>query len=157
MPDTDVFAYGKSGLDRFLFAEIGIEQNGSALTVLSFLARSGVDPWQTAAQWAKAPPARVVEWLAADIALLPLAREAIDAAHETASRLVQLLPSQGPSSADAASAGRATPPRWGPLILLAGSIAISLAVTLAASPYLDGLASHHDHPPPGTSPPKASR
>ena len=48
MPSTsqgDAFALRNSGLDQFLFAEVGTELNGSSLTVLSTLARLGKDPW----------------------------------------------------------------------------------------------------------------
>jgi hypothetical protein len=39
MSQTDVFALQNSKLNEFLFAEIGVELNGSTLTTLSALAR----------------------------------------------------------------------------------------------------------------------
>lgn len=47
---SDVFALKKSGLEAFLYADVGIEANGSMLTILSLLARLGKDPWTEAAK-----------------------------------------------------------------------------------------------------------
>jgi hypothetical protein len=46
---ADVFAMKNSGLEPFLYAEVGTELNGSTLTVLSVFARLGEDPWGEAA------------------------------------------------------------------------------------------------------------
>lgn len=152
MTETDVFAYGKSGLDRFLFAEIGIEQNGSSLTVLSALARNGEDPWEKAAQWAKAPRTKVVQWLAATISLSLLGPETAEASQDTAARLVQLLPSQGQVAVEPTQTPRKSDPGWGAMMLLAGSVAITLAVTLAVSLYPNTQAGHPDVASPATRP-----
>lgn len=152
MTETDVFAYGKSGLDRFLFAEIGIEQNGSSLTVLSALARNGDDPWEKAAQWAKAPRAKVVQWLAATISLSHVAPETAEAAQDTAARLVHLLPSPGRVGAEGSQTPGRSDPGWGAMMLLAGSVAITLAVTLAMSLHPNTLAGHPDVASPATRP-----
>ena len=45
MAAADVFVFKNSGLNAFLFAEVGTELNGSPLTILSVLARLGQDPW----------------------------------------------------------------------------------------------------------------
>lgn len=37
-------------LERFLYATVGEDRNGSAVTVLSALARLGLDPWNEAAE-----------------------------------------------------------------------------------------------------------
>ena len=50
MSHPDAFALKNSGLNEFLFAEVGIELNGSPLTILSILARLGQDPWVEAAE-----------------------------------------------------------------------------------------------------------
>lgn len=152
MPETDVFAQDNSGLGRFLFAEIGIEQNGSSLTVLSALARNGYDPWDKAAQWATAPRAKVVNWLAADIIRLPLATGAIDDAHDTAARLVQLLPSPPTSEAKAVQARGVTLPRWGFILLLTGSIMVALAIAAAVSLHPTSLAGSRDDISPAAHP-----
>lgn len=46
-----------SDLNPFLYAELGIELNGSTLTMLSVLARLNQDPWIEAARWARLPKA----------------------------------------------------------------------------------------------------
>jgi hypothetical protein len=63
MASADVFALENSGLNAFLFAEVGVELNGSALTILSALARLGEDPWAEAARWAKGPRLTAIDML----------------------------------------------------------------------------------------------
>ncbi len=92
MPDTDRAALSKSDLNPFLFADIGVEANGSRLTMLSMLARLEKDPWAQAAIWSRSPRQAAIDGLAAAIARMPLDREAIGAARSTASRLILLLP-----------------------------------------------------------------
>jgi len=45
LPDTDS---PRAALDGFLYADVGQDANGMPLTVLSLLARAGVDPWDEA-------------------------------------------------------------------------------------------------------------
>lgn len=92
MPKADIFALKNSSLNAFLFSEVGIERNGSALTVLSMLARLDQDPWAVAAGWARAPSAVVIEALAQNIVGMPLNTQALKDARVTALRLVLLLP-----------------------------------------------------------------
>ena len=94
MAASDAFALERSGLSPFLFAEVGTELNGSALTILSVLARLGQDPWAEAAKWTKLPKSTTVDRLAHSIAQMPLSSQAINDARSTAARLVLLLPSQ---------------------------------------------------------------
>lgn len=90
----DAFALKNSGLDPFLFAEVGTEQNGSPLTVLSTLARLGKDPWAQAAEWVRMPQAAAAACLTQSIAQMPLCPLALAEAPVTAKRLVILLPSR---------------------------------------------------------------
>ena len=53
----NIFALKNSGLDAFLYADVGTEPNGSTLTILSMIARLGRDPWAEAANWATLPRA----------------------------------------------------------------------------------------------------
>ena len=94
MTQADAFALKNSGLNAFLFAEVGTEQNGSTLTVLSILARLGNDPWVQAAEWAKMPNATSVDCLTKSILRMPLCGLAYVEARATATRLVMLLPRQ---------------------------------------------------------------
>lgn len=93
MSPTDAFALKKSGLNPFLFAEVGVELNGSPLTVLSVLARLGQDPWTVAAKWVKSPKTASIDALTSSISQMPLCPQALLEARATASRLVLLLPS----------------------------------------------------------------
>ena len=88
----DAFALKNSGLDGFLYADVGSELNGSALTILSMIARLGHDPWAEAARWAALPRAGVIDSLARSIAQMPLAPSALAETRVTAARLALLLP-----------------------------------------------------------------
>jgi len=91
---TDAFALKNSNLNAFLFADVGTELNGSTLTILSVLARLGLDPWAEAARWAKMPSAAAIDCLAQGIGKMPLSPQALAETFATASSLVKLLPAQ---------------------------------------------------------------
>jgi hypothetical protein len=94
MNSTDAFALKNSDLNTFLFADVGTEQNGSALTVLSVLARLGEDPWAEAARWTNMSKSAAVDCLAQSIGKMPLDPLALADTYATASRLILLLPLQ---------------------------------------------------------------
>ena len=112
MTTSDAFALKNSGLGAFLFAEVGTELNGSPLTILSILARSGQDPWAEAAKWAKLPKATIVDRLAESIARMPLMPQALAEARATAARLVLLLPAQVSRPAEGPVQQAAAMPKW---------------------------------------------
>jgi hypothetical protein len=89
----DVFS--RSDLNRFLFAEVGVEPNGMTLSVLSALARHGADPWQQAEQLAGLSRPLAIDNLARLIATSPAMLWPVPAATEIAARLVTLLPARG--------------------------------------------------------------
>ncbi len=140
MPQSDVFALKNSSLNAFLFADVGIEANGSGLTILSVLARLGKDPWAEAALWAKQPPTAAINSLAASIGRMPLSQAALQNARATAARLVELLPK--PSLPYRRSAG----PRGGALarlnarymvfIYLGLCLALNLGMAFATKPNM---------------------
>lgn len=99
MTGTDAYALGQSDLNRFLFAEVGEEQEGKPLSVLSALARLGLDPWQEARRLANLPARAAVEGLAQVIAGMPASPWPLPAATLIAERLVGLLPRQGGGAA----------------------------------------------------------
>jgi hypothetical protein len=74
-------AYSGHAYDAFLFESLGVQENGMDLSVLSALARAGVDPWAEAKRLAALPRQAAVT------AILKFAGDA-----ETARRLVDLLP-----------------------------------------------------------------
>ncbi|WP_073130593.1 hypothetical protein [Palleronia salina] len=52
MADPDVLDSHPPEFDRFLHATVGEDRNGYAVTVLSMLARLGLDPWKETAELA---------------------------------------------------------------------------------------------------------
>jgi hypothetical protein len=82
----------RSELNGFLFADVGIEPSGMPLSVLSTLARLGMDPWQEAARLAKLPRPSAIEALARLIAGMPASLWPLPDATAIAARLVALLP-----------------------------------------------------------------
>ena len=81
-----------SEFDSFLFAPVGDESNGMVLSVLSALARMGVDPWREAADLARMPRAAANRRLTALIAALPDAPATWLQPGTIADRLIALLP-----------------------------------------------------------------
>jgi len=92
-----------SEFDSFLHATIGDDGNGMLLSVLSALARLGVDPWQEAASLASLPRPSAIARLTGLITALPREPSSHRDHESIAARLVALLPrragSGGPKSA----------------------------------------------------------
>lgn len=100
---------GSSELGTFLFSPVGTEENGMTLTVLSALARLGLDPWQEAARLAELPRCAAVTRLSGIIIALPCRLWSDADAKAIANRLVTTLPGKSASSASAQpDAARAT-------------------------------------------------
>ena len=77
--------------DDFLFARI--DENGETpLSVLSVLARLGIDPWEEAARLAQLPRTVAARRLASSIAAIPGAPSAYLDAGTVSDRLISLLP-----------------------------------------------------------------
>jgi hypothetical protein len=134
MTETDVFTFKNSGLNAFLFSEVGIEQNGSPLTVLSTLARLGNDPWAQAAEWAKMPNAARIDGLTKSILRMPLHGQAYVEARATATRLVRLLPRQNGQVAGGRLA-ELNMPEWLPVAAFCVVIGLAIVVgTFAIAP-----------------------
>ncbi|WP_131802652.1 hypothetical protein [Limimaricola pyoseonensis] len=55
MPSSNLLHPGANDCDRFLFAPVGEDRNGYVVTVLSALARLGLDPWKEASDLATMP------------------------------------------------------------------------------------------------------
>jgi hypothetical protein len=101
MANTDAFAIHRSDLNGFLFADVGTEANGMTLSVLSTLARLGMDPWDEAGRLARQPKAKAIEGLARMIANLPSSLWPLPDATPIAARLVALLPTRGGGGGEA--------------------------------------------------------
>ncbi len=52
MPGVEYLRPDGTDFDRFLYASVGKDQDGSVVTVVSALARLGLDPWKEAAKLA---------------------------------------------------------------------------------------------------------
>jgi hypothetical protein len=123
MSHSNLSTLKNSGLNKFLFAEVGTELNGSPLTILSMLARLGKDPWAEAARWTRLPKTVMIDCLAGSISQMPLSPQAIIDARITAVRLILLLPSQvqlPKNGQDAVVVMSNAMPKWLPIVLLAG-------------------------------------
>jgi hypothetical protein len=77
---------------RFLYAEVGDDQQGGLLSVISALARVGVDPWDEAASLTRLPLNASVQALSALLARLPAGSGKPPDPVTVAARLVTLLP-----------------------------------------------------------------
>jgi hypothetical protein len=93
-----------SRFDGFLYAPVRDEANGTSLTVLSFLARLNIDPWDEAARLNQLPREAATADLATRVAALsdgpggPLDAQAV------AARLAALLPGRTAAGAEGGSA-----------------------------------------------------
>lgn len=94
------YSLGHSKFNGFLFAVIGEERNGMQLTVLTTLARLGVDPWGEAARLAKLPKETASVSLAKVIADLPTGNWTMADVPRMAALLIDRLPSRGAAASD---------------------------------------------------------
>jgi hypothetical protein len=76
--------------DDFLFARIDADSEATPLSMLSVLARLGLDPWEEAAKLAQLPPASAAQRLVSLIAAIP---SAYPDPGTVSNRLICLLPS----------------------------------------------------------------
>jgi hypothetical protein len=134
MAYPDAFALKNSPFNAFLFSEVGLESNGSALTVLSTLARLGEDPWTQALSWARLPRPTIIDHLADRIRQMPLCPQALLDARSTASRLILLLPTHNGNvlRRNGNPAIGSTIPKELRLLIFYGALAIGMAVNLMA-------------------------
>jgi len=112
MANNDAFALPHSDLNRFLFAEIGVEASGMPLSVLSILARLDVDPWQEAGRLASLPRSAAIDILARMIATTPASSWSYPDSTSIASRLVGLLPAHENSPVATPSHAPASAAPW---------------------------------------------
>jgi hypothetical protein len=131
-----------SEFDGFLYEPICEDRNGMRLSVLSALARLGVDPWQEAAKIARLPADTATQRLTSLLSALPDKPSDHFDSRAVAARLIPLLPRQaGPgTSAHAISPGSGTMSRFQAFKHLFLVNAIFLIFMLAAQ-YI--AANHH--------------
>lgn len=135
MPQSDAFALKNSGLNEFLFAEVGKEVNGSPLTILSVMARLGQDPWIEAARLARLPKATIIDCLASSFSQMPLCPQALIDARVTAARVTLLLPSKAASrrNGEIVSVGKSSAPQWIPMAVFFAALAFGIAFEMIPS------------------------
>jgi hypothetical protein len=80
--------------NAFLYAPIGIDPNGSTISVLSAMARMDLDPWQEAAHLSVLSGKAAMRRLASLIAALPVNPSTTTEPALIAQRLIPLLPGQ---------------------------------------------------------------
>jgi hypothetical protein len=149
MATSNAFALKNSGLNEFLFAEVGTEANGSPLTILSVLARLGRDPWAEAARWTKLPQASIIDCLADCISQMPLLPQCLVEAHTTAARLILLLPRQAQPLREEKSEAKAKSvvPEWLPVVAFLAALAFGIGFEMMLSTPPAAVAGHVAAPP----------
>ena len=100
------FSLLHSELNDFLFAQMGDEESGAPLTVLSALTRLGMDPWLEGARLSDLPSDVAAGALVLMIAKFPKARRTSLDVLALAERLVALLPQRGTGRAPEAGGRR---------------------------------------------------
>ena len=144
---TPAYSLLKSEFNDFLFAPIGEEKNSAILTVLSALARLGMDPWEESARLAQLSKAMATQRLTTIIAGLPEGRWAMADAGTIATRLVDLLPAKHILAAPVRLGSRQPPalaPRNLMLIaaaILGGLVFVTIVTRVATLPSADRPAS----------------
>ena len=123
--------------EKFLYAPIREDRNGTPLTVLSALARLDVDPWQEAVSLARMPSDAAAARLTALIAALPGDSIRDILASSIAADLVTLLP-KTPSFTVGSSDGvfAAVGPQRAQIRFALGALAILVMIALALSASL---------------------
>ena len=107
MPNIHSLFLFEHEFDDFLFASIGEEENGMALSVMSAFARRNVDPWEEAARLSRLPRNVATRELCAIIAELPPGASRASP-RSIAERLMAPLPfSAGSGGSSGTAPGRA--------------------------------------------------
>jgi hypothetical protein len=102
------FSLLHSELNDFLFAQLGEEENGSPLSVLSALTRIGTDPWAEGARLSELPKDAAARALVTMIAMFPREKRGFSEVMALAEELAELLPQR----LDAATGIVVTGDRW---------------------------------------------
>ena len=120
--------------DKFLYAPIREDRNGTPLSVLSALARSDVDPWQEAASLARMPRETAATRLTALIVALPDELSKDIPAKTIAAGLVALLPKANGFDVRSQGSVFATgEPQRAQIRFALGALAIMVMIALALS------------------------
>jgi hypothetical protein len=145
----------RTDFNDFLFAPVGDDSNGMHLTLLSVLARSGVDPWLEAADLAALPRESATQKLISLLAGVPNGPPPGADTETVASRLVTLL--HAAPKPRAKTAGAASPAMA--LVMPSKRVKIAIYYMLALLALLLGnwLLSNRQEPAPAETSIPASR
>ena len=99
--------------DRFLHATVGDDLRGTSVTVLTMLARLGVDPWTEASDLAAMPDDTARPRLEALMARFTDVPSLISARSEVVSRLLAVLPRGGDAALPDGQVSRVGPKVYG--------------------------------------------
>ena len=89
---------GMSSFEGFLFADIGMQENGMPLTILTVLARGGIDPWAEAERLSRMSRSAAVSCMIAEINRAPDCYRNRGDVRELAKSLVDRLPAPMPKA-----------------------------------------------------------
>ncbi|MGD1876113.1 MAG: hypothetical protein ACFB13_01270 [Kiloniellaceae bacterium] len=119
------YSLAHSEFNDFLFAFVGEEKSGLSLTVLSAMARLGLDPWAEAARLSGLTKEAATSALTETISGLPEGDWKAKDLRAIAARLVSFLPKRGTSSAKPSQGDNSegatsnkTAPSWVPWVVL---------------------------------------
>jgi hypothetical protein len=127
-----------SELNDFLFAQIGEEERGDALTVLSALTRLGIDPWAEGARLSGLSRAVAAKALVPMIASFPKNNRTSSDVLKLAERLAALLPPRAPDHPTGVVANGFWRPVRLPVLCFVGLGLLLLLLAIAASGLLPG-------------------
>ena len=117
----------RTDFDAFLFAPIGEDTNGMPLTLLSVLARLGIDPWEEAADLAHLALEPALQRLSSRLEAMPAGRPATAAdTVNIATRLIALL--HRPPAPKASTPKASAPDPRPPLKLVEKSAGVKVAI-----------------------------
>ena len=135
--------------DAFLYASVGMEENGMELSVVSALARFGVDPWQEAARLATLPQELAADGLRLLLDRLPEGRWRPSDTPAIAAHLVTLLPRvASPDLAGQPKTGRQTKSNRPAMMFLLIAVALASVIVGLA---IHGALTVSDEQPPAVS------
>jgi hypothetical protein len=148
------FSLLNSEFNAFLFAPIGEERNDTVVTVLSALARLGVDPWQESARLAQLSREMAKERLASIISALPNGRWMPSDIAPIAARLIDLLPAKSTFVAPAVSTFARKRPASSTIVLLVVMAVLGGSIVSAIIGHINPVASPDSPFPTMTSSPE---
>ena len=89
---------GVSGFEEFLLSDIGVQANGLLLTILTLLARGGLDPWAEAERLSRMSRPAAESCMIAEINRAPACYRRRGDVGELAKSLVARLPAPAPAA-----------------------------------------------------------